>query len=43
MPGIVEKLDRMEKENERQHMETRALISFPLPNWIGDLQIWNHK
>ena len=24
--GIIEKLDRMEKENERQHMETRSLI-----------------
>jgi hypothetical protein len=24
--GIVERLDRMEKENERQHMETRALV-----------------
>ena len=24
--GIVERLDRMEKENERQHLETRALI-----------------
>jgi len=24
--GIVERLDRMEKENERQHLETRSLI-----------------
>jgi hypothetical protein len=24
--GIVERLDRIEKENERQHMETRALV-----------------
>jgi len=24
--GIIEKFDRMEKENERQHMETRSLI-----------------
>jgi hypothetical protein len=24
--GIVDRLDRMEKENERQHIETRALI-----------------
>jgi len=24
--GIVDRLDRMEKENERQHLETRALI-----------------
>jgi len=24
--GIVERLDRIEKENERQHLETRALV-----------------
>jgi hypothetical protein len=24
--GIVDRLDRLEKENERQHLETRALI-----------------
>ena len=24
--GIVDRLDRMEKENERQHIETRALV-----------------
>jgi hypothetical protein len=24
--GIIERLDRMEKENERQHIETRALV-----------------
>ena len=24
--GIVERFDRMEKENERQHLETRSLI-----------------
>ena len=30
--GIIERLDKMERENERQHMETRSLISFPLPN-----------
>jgi len=24
--GIVERLDRMEKENERQHSETRSLV-----------------
>jgi hypothetical protein len=26
--GIIERLDRMEKENERQHQETRALPPF---------------
>lgn len=41
--GIVERLDRMEKENERQHLETRALIKLPFPNWIGDSLTWNHK
>ena len=25
--GIVSRLDRMEKENERQHQETRALVN----------------
>jgi len=24
--GIINRLDRMEKENERQHQETRALV-----------------
>ena len=24
--GIIDRLDRMEKENERQHIETRALV-----------------
>ena len=24
--GIINRLDRMEKENERQHLETRALV-----------------
>ena len=24
--GIIDRLDRMEKENERQHLETRALV-----------------
>ncbi len=24
--GIIQRIDRMEKENERQHLETRALV-----------------
>ena len=27
--GIIDRLDRMEKENERQHQETRALVKVP--------------
>jgi hypothetical protein len=27
--GIIDRLDRMEKENERQHSETRALVDVP--------------
>jgi hypothetical protein len=28
--GIIDRLDRMEKENERQHLETRALVPVPM-------------
>jgi hypothetical protein len=38
---IDERLDRMEKENERQHLETRALvkISFTeLDRWLTNLE-----
>jgi hypothetical protein len=27
--GIIDRLDRMEEENERQHLETRALVNVP--------------
>jgi len=37
--GIVGRLDRMEKESERQHLETRALVKLSFSNWIGDLLI----
>jgi len=39
--GIVDKLNRMEKENERQHMETRALIKLSfteLDRRLSDLE-----
>lgn len=39
--GIVERLDRMEKENERQHLETRALIKLSfseLDRRLSDLE-----
>ena len=39
--GIIDRLDRMEKENERQHLETRALvkISFSeLDRRVSDLE-----
>jgi len=34
--GLVKRLDRLEKENERQHLETRSLIKLP----FSDLQEW---
>jgi uncharacterized coiled-coil protein SlyX len=50
---IVERLDRMEKENERQHLETRALfkLSFSeldrrltdLESQVKDLQEWKKQ
>ena len=39
--GIVERLGRMEKENERQHLETRALIKLSfseLDRRLSDLE-----
>jgi hypothetical protein len=51
--GIIDRLDRMEKENERQHLETRALvkISFSeldrrvsdLESQVKDLQEWKRQ
>src|SRR4030043_1074509 len=51
--GIVERLDRMEKENERQHMETRALVKLSfseldrrvtdLESQVKDLQNWRKQ
>lgn len=40
--GIIEKLDRIEKENEHQHMETRSLIKLSfaeLDRRISDLEL----
>jgi acetyl-CoA carboxylase carboxyltransferase component len=39
--GIIERLDRMEKENEHQHMETRALVKLSfseLDRRLSDLE-----
>jgi hypothetical protein len=51
--GIVERLDRMEKENERQHLETRALVKLSfseldrrltdLESQVKDLQDWRKQ
>jgi hypothetical protein len=42
--GVIERLDQMEKENERQHLETRALVKSSLsPNSIGASPVWNLK
>jgi hypothetical protein len=51
--GIIQRIDRMEKENERQHLETRALvkISFSemdkrlsdLESQVKDLQEWKKR
>jgi acetyl-CoA carboxylase carboxyltransferase component len=51
--GIIDRLDRMGKENERQHLETRALvkISFSeldrrvsdLESQVKDLQEWKKQ
>ena len=37
--GIIDRLDRMEKENERQHQETHPWSKFPFPNLIGEFLI----
>jgi hypothetical protein len=37
--GIIRKLDQMEKENERQQLETRSLIKLSFPSRIGASQI----
>ena len=39
--GIIRKLDQMEKENERQHLETRSLVKLSfseLDKRISDLE-----
>jgi len=39
--GIINRLDRMEKENERQHLETRALVKLSfaeLDRRLSDLE-----
>ena len=51
--GIVERLDRMEKENERQHLETRSLIKLSfseldrrltdLESQVKDLKEWRKQ
>ena len=51
--GIIEKFDRMEKENERQHMETRSLIKLSfteldrrisdLESQVKELQEWRKR
>jgi len=51
--GIVARLDRMEKENEHQHMETRALVKLSfseldrrltdLESQVKDLQDWRKQ
>ena len=51
--GIIDRLDRMEKENERQHLETRALVKLSfseldrrvsdLESQMKDLQEWKKQ
>lgn len=51
--GIIQRLDRMEKENERQHLETRALVKLSfseldrrissLESQMGELQEWRKQ
>ncbi len=48
--GILQRFDRMEKENERQHSETRALIKISfseldrrLSDRVKDLQEWRRQ
>jgi hypothetical protein len=51
--GIVERLDRIERENERQHLETRALIKLSfseldrrlsaLESQVKELQEWRKQ
>jgi len=51
--GIVERLDRIEKENERQHLETRALVKLSfseldrrlsdLESQMRELQEWRRQ
>jgi ABC-type oligopeptide transport system ATPase subunit len=51
--GLVKRLDRLEKENERQHQETRSLIKLSfseldrristLESEVKDLQEWRRQ
>jgi hypothetical protein len=51
--GLVKRLDRLEKENERQHLETRSLIKLSfseldrrlstLESEVKDLQEWRKQ
>jgi len=51
--GIIDRLDRMEKENGRQHLETRALVKLSfseldrrlsdLESQVKDLQDWRKQ
>ncbi len=51
--GMIERLGQMEKENERQHLETRALVKLSfseldrrlssLDSQVTDLQDWRKK
>lgn len=51
--GIIQRLDRMERENERQHLETRALVKLSfseldrrltdLESQVKDLQDWRKQ
>ena len=40
---VDEQLDRMEKENERQHLETRALIKISFTELDGRSLSLSHK
>jgi len=40
---IDERLSKMEKENERQHLETRALIKLSFAELVGDSLIWSQR
>jgi hypothetical protein len=51
--GMIQRLERMEKENERQHIETRALVKLSfseldrrlsnLESEVKDLQEWRRQ
>jgi len=41
--GIIQRLKRMEEENKREHLETRASLKFLFLNWIRGSLSWNLK